>query len=305
MMGSSIAACLLANGHFVTVITPDLAIEFEAREKILNFLQQLLENGKLTDSPEVLMTRITISDELEVIKDSFLVIECIPEDTNIKKELFSRLESLLTPNAIIASNTSAIPISTLQKGMRHPGRLLGLHWAEPAHVTKFMEVVCGDDTRIDHAHELIGLSSSWGKEPSLVRKDIRGFISNRMMYAMIREGLYLVEQGYASIEDIDRACRNDLGQWMTFAGPFRFMDLTGISAYVKVMEGLFPELSNSDKVPDFIEKLVVDGCNGLSTRGGFYNYTEKSAANWEKLFMEFSIRIRDLSDEYPQDIGDH
>src|SRR5690606_4515922 len=133
---------------------------------------------------------------------------------------------------------------------------LGIHWAEPAHITRFMEIICGKNTDIQYAEKIYTLAEGWGKEPSLIKKDIRGFITNRIMYAMMREAFYLVENGYASIEDVDRSVRNDMGCWLTLAGPFRFMDLTGIPAYLTVMQDLFPELDNSATAPKLIENLV-------------------------------------------------
>ena len=159
-------------------------------------------------------------------------------------------------------------------------------------------------TNKKYAEKIIALAEEWGKEPSLVKKDIRGFITNRLMYAMMREGIHLVENGYATIEDIDRACRNDMGYWITFAGIFRFMDLTGIPAYLTVMKDLFPELDNSTKPPAFIEELVASGAKGASNAHGFYPYTKESAEKWEKLFVEFTYNIRKLSEKYPQNAGE-
>lgn len=124
------------------------------------------------------------------------------------------------------------------------------------------------------------------------------------MYAMLREAFHLVEKGYATYEDVDRACRNDMGYWITFAGLFRFMDLTGVPAYLAVAKDLFPELDNSDKAPAFFEQLVAEGAKGVSNAHGFYPYTKHSAENWEKLFIEFSYDIRKLSEKYPQNAGD-
>jgi 3-hydroxybutyryl-CoA dehydrogenase len=191
----------------------------------------------------------------------------------------------------------------LQEGLKHPERLFGLHWGEPAHVLKFMEIICGKESNIQYAGKLVTLAESWGKEPSLIKKDIRGFITNRLMYAMMREGLHLVENGYATYEDIDRACRNDFGYWITFAGPFRFMDITGIPAYLNVMKDLFPELDNSDKVSSLMEDLVASGAKGISNAKGFYPYTAESAERWEKLFIQFTYEIRKLSEKYQQNIG--
>jgi 3-hydroxybutyryl-CoA dehydrogenase len=122
------------------------------------------------------------------------------------------------------------------------------------------------------------------------------------MYALYREGFHLVENGYATIEDIDRACRNDAGYWMTFCGLFRYMDLTGVQAYYAVMKDLFPALSNQTATPILIEEIASKGGNGISNGKGFYNYTKEEAAEWEKAFEEFSFDISNLAAKYPIDL---
>jgi len=145
---------------------------------------------------------------------------------------------------------------------------------------------------------------SWGKEPSLLRRDIRGFLTNRIFYAMLREAFYLVERGYATPADIDRSLRNDLGYWITFAGPFRMMDLMGLPAFEVVMRDLFPDLHCSKRVPAFMKKLVRSGARGISNQSGFYRYTPAQAKRWERLFLQFSYEIRALAQRYPEDVGD-
>jgi 3-hydroxybutyryl-CoA dehydrogenase len=304
LMGSSIATCLLASGHKVTSLIHNIEKAEPAKSRILLFLQQLQNEERLTERPEAVMERLTITDKISSLAGHELVIESISEDPVVKKQLFHQLEMVLSPEAIIGSNTSAIPISILQSGLQYPERLLGIHWGEPAHVLRFLEIICGKESKIIYAEKVMKLAEGWGKEPSLIKKDIRGFITNRLMYAMMREAFHLVENGYASYEDIDRACRNDFGYWIGFAGPFRFMDLTGIPAYLNVMKDLFPELANSDKPPVFIEQLVADGAKGVSNAHGFYQYTKETAEQWEKLFVEFTYSIRKLSEKYPQNIGD-
>ena len=124
------------------------------------------------------------------------------------------------------------------------------------------------------------------------------------MYAMLREALHLVESGYATIADVDRSLRNDYGYWMTFAGPFRYMDLTGVPAYAAVMRGLFPELDCGKKVPRLMKKLVKSGGRGVANAKGFYRYTPAQAQRWEELFLKFSYEIRGLAQKYPEDVGD-
>jgi len=226
LMGSSIATCILAAGHEVTAFTGNMETSGAARKRILNFLVQLQEEGMLKEAPNTVLERLVITDDYPLFANHEIVIESIIENIEEKKRVFQQLENVLSPNAIIGTNTSAIPVTILQSGLKHPERLLGIHWGEPAHILRFLEVICGEKTDMRYAEKIMVLAEEWGKEPSLVRKDIRGFITNRLMYAMMREAIYLVENNYATIEDIDRACRNDMGYWITFAGLFRFMDLT-------------------------------------------------------------------------------
>ena len=298
LMGSSIATCILAAGHNVTSLVKDLSQADEAKARILGFLEQLHEEEILTQNPQEVLKRHTITDDVSLLKGHKVVIESITENIEEKKNVYQRLETVLSPTAIIGSNTSAIPVTVLQSGLQHPERVLGIHWAEPAHITRFMEVICGKDSDLLYAHQMMALAESWGKEPSLLKKDIRGFITNRIMYAMLREAFYLVENGYATVEDVDRSLRNDLGYWITFAGPFRFMDLTGIPAYLTVMKDLFPELSNTAQVPSMMEELVASGAKGVSNAQGFYPYTAQSAEHWEEQFIEFSYDIRKLAKKY-------
>jgi 3-hydroxybutyryl-CoA dehydrogenase len=192
----------------------------------------------------------------------------------------------------------------LQGQTNFPKRFLGLHWAEPSHTTRFLEIICGDHSDPELAEWLARLSLKWGKEPTIVRKDIRGFITNRLMYALYREAFYLVENGYATIEDVDRACRNNPGYWMTLVGVFRWMDLTGVPAYQTVMKDLFPTLSNTTGVPRLIDDIVKDGGKGILNGKGFYNYSEQEIKLWEEVFTKFNYDIRRLALQYPEDVVD-
>ena len=298
LMGSSIATCLLAAGHKVTSLVLDVEKGRQAQTKILNFLKQLKDEQMLDEDPSVVIGRMEVTDDINKLAGFEIIIESIHESVEDKQRLFLRLEAVVSPTTIIGTNTSAIPVTILQQGLKHPERLLGIHWGEPAHVTRFMEVICGNSSSVEYANKIMVLAESWGKEPSLVRKDIRGFITNRLMYALMREAFFLVKINYATYEDIDRACRNDMGSWMTLAGPFRYMDLTGIPAYLTVMTGLFPELDNSTSAPDFMKEIVAAGAKGTSNAHGFYNYTNETAEKWEETFVDFTYDIRDLSEKY-------
>lgn len=291
LMGTSIIACLLSAGHAVLGLSRDLSRHRNARRRVRALLGQLREEGILKAEPERILRRLTLSENFSSLRDRALVIESIIEHLETKRECIRRIEDVVSPAALIGSNTSSIPVSELQRGARHPERILGIHWGEPAHVMRFLEIICGERTDPANAARVQALARYWRKEPTLVRRDIRGFITNRIMYAMIREAFYLVENGYASIEDVDRSVRNDMGWWLTLAGPFRYMDLTGVPAYKAVMEGLLPELCNSTEVPGLMRRVADSGAR-------FYDYTPAAAKRWEKKFLKFTYEIRKLAMKY-------
>lgn len=304
LMGTSITACLLGAGHSVACIEKDPAQRKGAPKRLMHLLRDGAARGLLHADPEKLMERVTISDDFSSLSAAQIVVESTVEDLAVKRQVIASIEGAVSGRALIGSNTSAIPVTELQRNAAHPQRILGLHWAEPANVTRFMEVICGTHTSPANAQHAMRLARRWGKEPSLLRKDIRGFITNRIMYAMLREAFYLVENGFATVADVDRSLRNDLGYWITFAGPFRFMDLTGIPAYAAVMKDLLPDLNCATQVPRLMGRVVGSGGRGVSNAKGFYRYTPRQAKRWEELFVEFSHDIRELAARYPEDIGD-
>ncbi|KAA6439537.1 3-hydroxyacyl-CoA dehydrogenase family protein [Dyadobacter flavalbus] len=302
LMGCSIVSCLLIAGHPVVAIAPISADLQHAEKRIREHLENSAEKGLISNDPEFHLKNLIITEDYSSLKPCRLVNECTIENIDIKESVYKKIEAVITPDALLTSNTSAIPISKLQKLTLHPERFLGLHWTEPAHTTRFLEIICGDETDIKNGEYLYELSHLWGKEPILVRKDIAGFITNRLMYAMYREAISLVENGYATIEDIDRSCRNNAGYFMTFVGVFRWMDLTGVPAYHTVMKNLLPTLNNSTEVPELIDKVVREGGRGVANSHGFYEYEPGEAEMWEETFKEFTYQIRELALKYPADI---
>jgi 3-hydroxybutyryl-CoA dehydrogenase len=302
LMGTSVATCLLAASHLVVGVEIDANKRRGARRRILNHLRQMKKEGLIRSDPFKVIGRLRVSEEYSILESSQLVVECVFEDLDVKKDVLRKVEAVISPESIIGTNTSGLPVTVLQQGADHPERIVGIHWAEPAHTTRFMEIICGKETRPSYAEYAAALSRRWGKEPSIVKRDIRGFITNRCMYALLREAFYLVEAGYATIADVDRSLRNDFGYWITFAGPFRFMDLTGIPAYAAVMKDLFPELNCAQEVPALMREVVKSGAKGVSNAKGFYRYTPEEARKWEKRFMKFSYEIRALAQKYPEEM---
>jgi 3-hydroxybutyryl-CoA dehydrogenase len=302
LMGCSITTCLLIAGHPVVAVAPVPADMLTAEGRVTEHLRKSQEEGLVNNAPEYYLRHLSITEDYNQLKDCRLVIECTIENMAIKKSVYDKIENVIANDAMLTSNTSAIPISLLQKETRHPERFFGLHWTEPSHTTRFLEVICGDASDVSLAEYLYELSHQWGKEPILVRKDIRGFITNRLMYAMYREAIYLVENGYATVEDVDRSCRNNAGYFMTLAGPFRWMDLTGVPAYHTVMKDLLPTLNNDTAVPKLIDDIVKNGGRGVANAHGFHEYTKEEAELWEETFKEFTYEIRKLALKYPADV---
>lgn len=302
LMGTSIAAALVLNGQKVIAVAPIVSdLDKSAPNRIRHALEECFREGLTLATPDELIANITFTSDYADLQPCWLVMESVFEDLNIKQEVFKKIEDHVADEVIITSNTSALPISMLQNYFKVPERFFGMHWAEPAYTSRFLEIICGEKSPIEIGEQLHKIATKWGKEPTLVRKDIRGFITNRIMYAMYREAFYLVEQGHATIADVDRACKNG-GQWMAFCGLFRYMDLTGLKAYHAVMKDLFPELSNQTTVPKLIDDIAKADGNGVFNGKGFYEYTPEEAKKWKENFERFAFDMNRITAKYTDEM---
>lgn len=299
LLGRGIAATLVGHGIPTVAYSRSPGTRQEAASHIQHCLEQMIAHGWLTQTQaKVNLAELQIVDDYKPMADCSVVIESVIEDAAVKAQVFDTLENLVQADAVIASNTSAIAISQLQQGRQQPGRFVGMHWGEPCHISRFLEIIRGKQTSDAAFARAMELAASCGKEPSLIRSDVPGFVTNRLMYAMMREALHLLESGVADVETIDRSFRNDIGFWATIAGPFRWMDLTGISAYARVMKDLFPELATTHELPKTMRQMVEQGAEGVSNRKGFYEYDEASAKQWMQRWTDFTWQIRALADEH-------
>ncbi len=300
LLGRGIAACLVGHGFHVIAFTRREATHKEARQYIARAIGDLVERAgfasELLHEWEDRYQPVTL---LEPMAGCDFVIESVIEDMGSKQEVFDRIESLVASHVPIASNTSALPISHLQQGRKHPERFLGMHWAEPAHATRFLEIIRGVQTADAPFLAAAELAKAIGKEPSMVQKDVPAFIVNRIGYAMYREALNVLEMGVADVETIDRSVRNALGLWATMCGPFRWMDLTGGPAlYGKAIEGVLPSLSNATELPRTMQDLCAADARGIANGRGFYEYTEAEASRWEELFRRHAWTVREMMNQY-------
>jgi 3-hydroxybutyryl-CoA dehydrogenase len=298
LMGSSIVVALLVSGHPVKGIAPVKNDMKDALSRIVDQLKHAETCGLLERPVEAYLERLTLSEDYHYLKDCQLVQECVTEVKEIKAEVYQKIVAATGMDTIISSNTSAIPISILQKLVPNPSRFMGIHWAEPAYMTRFLEITKGEQTAEDCARWVLELAHFWDKEPTFLRKDIRGFVTNRLMYAVYREIFHLIENGETTIEDADKSFRYDAGSWMTFMGVFQRMDQLGLRDFAEAFERIFPTLSNSEEVPALMQQMIKLEAKGIQNKRGLYSYTVKEAEAWEKSFTAFNKDIHHLATVY-------
>jgi 3-hydroxybutyryl-CoA dehydrogenase len=270
-----------------------------AKSRILEQLKHCQKTGFAKDGFRLSDSQLEISEDYQRLRNCRLVLECVVEDIYVKAAIYNKITGVVSTKAIIATNTSAIAISTLQMLVTNPERFMGIHWAEPAYATRFMEITCGEKTCVENAEWIFNVAHLWGKEPTLLRKDIRGFITNRLMYAVYREIFCLIEQERISMGDADKAFRYDVGSWITFMGVFRRMDFTGLRDWATVLKTIFPTLSNDNDVPILMQKMVQINAKGTQNLKGLYAYSVEEAKEWEDAFALFNKDIFYLASQYP------
>jgi 3-hydroxybutyryl-CoA dehydrogenase len=287
----SVSVCLLQAQHRVTLYTRD---KTEALNAVNAHLADLTEESLLVANRKDL----EIQCQLNGPQDFHSAIVVNNEDLPKKQWVVHELEAVLPDDALIAVNTESIPLSKIQEMATVPGRIIGANWTEPAHTTFFLEVISNKKTRADLLDDFVSTARSrWHKDPYVLYHD--NGIRSRMISAMVREAFFLVENDYVTIEDVDRACRNDPGYYLPFAGHCRYMDLMGTYVYGAVMKDLNPELSKDSHIPPFFTRIVrEEEGEGIRNRKGFYKYEAQEVEKRAKEFRKFSYEIRDLISKY-------
>jgi 3-hydroxybutyryl-CoA dehydrogenase len=292
-LGRGIAACFLSHGYRVIAFDPSGAAREQARSYVQNAIEELVERAGFSETIlQDWSTAFTEAESLAAFGPCRFVIESVIENAAIKSQVFDEIEAVVAREVPIASNTSALPISLLQSTRKHPERFLGMHWSDPAYATRFLELVRGEKTSDDAFASGVDLAAALDKQPALVRKDVPGFVANRMAYAMYREAVYLLESGVADVETIDRAFRNSVGLWASFCGPLRWIDITGGPwLYATAMKGVLPSLNNSPELPETLEAALKNEDFGTKNGRGFYSYEPADAERWQASLREHAWRI--------------
>lgn len=207
-----------------------------------------------------------------------LVIESIPESLPAKQSLFAELVKLAPPRALLTSNSSSFPISAIAEGLDTQERMAGLHFFMPAYVVPLVEIVMAERSDPSLAEALCGHMKRCGMVPVRVNKDVPGFIANRLQHALGREAFALIEEGVASIEDIDAAVRYGFGFRYLAAGPLMQRDHAGLEIHCAAAQTIYPTLSNANQPMPMLAERVARGEYGMKTGSGFYAWTPESAA---------------------------
>ncbi|MFT4028364.1 MAG: 3-hydroxyacyl-CoA dehydrogenase NAD-binding domain-containing protein [Protaetiibacter sp.] len=211
-------------------------------------------------------------DLAAAVTGSEFIIEAIPERLELKQQLFEQLEGgLIGDDVIIASNTSGIPITTMAKGMRVPGRLIGMHWSNPPHLIPMIEVIPGEATDPTLVDELVGIVTAFDYVP-VVEKETPGFVENRVLYAILRECLDLLERGIVTPEGLDACVKWGIGYKLSVIGPTRLLDMAGLDIYKAVSGYLNADLADRKDTPPLVDEKIAAGTLGFKTGSGMYEY---------------------------------
>ena len=274
LMGHSIAQVFAQGGCRVKL--HDLGENFltEAIVRIKSNLQLLVDVGLQKESEiDTILSRITGTTNLqEAVADADFVTEAIPEDLNMKVELFERLESMAPRDSILASNTSMLKISDIGVRIKNKARILVTHWLNPPHLIPVVEVVRGPDTSHETIERTIHFLAEMKKEPIRVLKEVPGHLLNRIQFALNREVLSLLEQGVATAEEIDKAVSGSFALRLVVSGPLRTIDIAGIDIFYYRMGDIYRYLDNSSEPQDILRQKIEKGALGRKTGKGFFEY---------------------------------
>ena len=277
-MAPGIAQLCAQSGHNVTMWGRTDQSLHRAFNLLQANLQTCLENDLLKKGDEQLvLSRIKgVKNLEEAAKDAHFVIEAVVEDMVIKKDIFSRLDRMCPRESIFASNTSGLSITEIASATRRPDRVIVTHFWNPPQLIPLVEIVRGQRTSEEAAKVTTELMVIIGKAPVLVQKEVPGFIGNRLQFALLREALYLVEQGIASMEDVDNVVKWSFGRRLPVTGPIESVDLGGVDVFLAISEYLMKDLCRATDPSPLLVDCVKKGCLGTKTGKGLYDWTPES-----------------------------
>jgi 3-hydroxybutyryl-CoA dehydrogenase len=272
LMGHGIAYLFAAAGHHVNVFEPFP----EVRDALPRRLQAIVD--LLGDDP-LLLHRIAAHDSLpDAMRGADWVFEAAPEKLPLKQQIFAAIEPLVAPTTILASNSSAIPSTEIGRHLTHRERVIGTHFWNPPHLVPLVEVIQNEKTSAEIVARTMRLLRGAGKVPVHVRRDIPGFVGNRLQHAMKREAIALVAAGVCDAETIDTVVREGFGARTAVLGPMEQADLVGLDLQLDVAEVLYGDLDCTAGPHPLLREKVKAGKLGMKTGEGFHRWTAEQAA---------------------------
>jgi 3-hydroxybutyryl-CoA dehydrogenase len=277
VMGSSIAQSFAVSGYSVILNDVKEELLLKAKNRIFENLSLLVAEAGLDEGQkQSAFANIDYKLDLaEAVREADFIIEAIPEVIEWKWDLYQKLEGLMKADAIVASNTSTFPISRLMEQASFADRMMITHFFNPGHLVPLVEIVKHDQTKAEVVDATLDLIRRIGKSPILLKKEISGFIANRLQTALMREAFYLLKEGVASAEDIDTAVTAGPGFRWAFSGPIEIADFGGLDTWQRVFDNVAPDLDQSTQAPAIIRELAEQGKLGTKSGEGIYQYDDK------------------------------
>jgi 3-hydroxybutyryl-CoA dehydrogenase len=274
LMGPGLAQVFAAAGCHVNVFDHNNRTLFSLKDRVRQNLDVFEQESAVSKEAAIhCMDRILLSGSLDAMcRGREFIIEAISENLTAKHRAFSEMERHVSPETILASNTSAIRITEIAQGLRYPQRVLGTHFWNPPHIVPCVEVIKAEGTSDAAFESVFRLMESVGKVPVKVLKDIPGFLGNRMQHALWREAISLVEQGVASAEDVDKVVKNAFGLRLAFLGPLETADLAGLELTQSIQQDLLPQLETSPRPSALLTEKIAGGRTGAKSGQGFYQW---------------------------------
>lgn len=277
MMGCAIGCCAALAHNKVIMYDVDAGVREKAPKRVFDNLDEVSSQGLYTlEQTEEAKKLISVSDDIELAcEKAKVVIEAIIENLHIKQDVFENLDHLLPESVPILSNTSGLRITDISARTKHPERTLTTHFWLPANLIPLVEIVIGDNSSPELAVKIKEMLISWGKAPVIVKKDLPGQLANRILQAMIREAVNIVEIGLASPEDVDTAVKMGMALRFPVWGPLEHVDAAGLDLCGSVQNTVLPEISNQTSASPLFNQFIQKGNLGYKTGRGFYDWSEK------------------------------
>ena len=273
MMGHGIAQVFALAGHDVTITDPVAAALAVAKDRIVANLRDLGDDVTAVE-------RVTpIADLAACVKAADYVVECAPEDLALKQKLFAEIEGYVGADTILASNTSVIPITGIMQGLKKRERALGTHWWNPPFLIPLVEVIGTEWTSPATIDFTMRLHADAGKTPVHVKKDVPGFVANRLQHALWREAISLVERGICDADMVDTVIKASFGRRLAVLGPIENSDLVGTELTLAIHNTVLADIESRPGPSPLLAKMIADGKLGMKSGEGFLKWTpEKQAA---------------------------